>query len=308
MRLALALLILSALPVQATPATFPAKVTDTVVLPEVAVNGIGVAELSGLGFDADAGVLHAVSDRGLVVQLGLTVTGDRITRLSPLAAAPLTDAAGVALSPKHFNPEALDVLNGDNGIAGDTTLLVVSETGPHAALFTPGGQMLSAVPLPPAVVAAAPDFGKNKGLEAMALHPTLGLLTLPEQPRSTDSRQIHTIHAEGGLTLRFDSGAIGPSVVKAMTVLPDGRLLLVERTKEGKALTPHLRLIDPATCRADGLCPSTSATLAVPGLTDADFEGITRLGPDHILLVSDDAIARQQRTVFALIRVALPPR
>lgn len=70
----------------------------------------------------------------------------------------------------------------------------------------------------------------------------------------------------------------------------------------------HLRLIDPATGPTDGLCPGARATLAVPGLTDAGFEGITRLGPGHILLVSDNAIARQQRTVFAPIRVALPPR
>lgn len=308
MRLALALLIWTSLPVAATPARFAADVTDTVVLPEVVVNGIGVAELSGLGFDADAGVLHAVSDRGFVVQLALSVQGDRIRALHPLAAAPLTDLAGVALSPGVFNPEALDVLDGDNGIAGDTTLLVVSEAGPRAALFSPGGQTLNEIALPPAIVAAAPNFGKNKGLEAMALHPDLGLLTLPEEPPSAEPCQIHTIHAAGGRILRFDSGAIGRSVVKAMTVLPDGRLLLVERTKRGKALTPHLRLIDPAACPAAGLCTSASATLVVPGLTDADFEGITRLGPDHLLIVSDDAIAGQQRTVFALIRVALPPR
>lgn len=91
-----------------------------------------------------------------------------------------------------------------------------------------------------------------------------------------------------------------------MTTLPDGRLLLVERTKAGKTLTPHLRLIDPTACSSDGPCPTTVVTLQVPGITDADFEGITRVGPDLFLIVSDDKIAKHQRTVFALVRLAAP--
>lgn len=160
-----------------------------------------MAELSGLGLDANAGFVHAVSDRGQVFQLRLALDGDRIAVLQPVAAAGLTDANGAALSPEDFNPEAVDVLDGDNGIAGDTVLLVVSETGPRAATFTTAGRMLAEVPLPPALTAAAARFGRNKGLEAMAVHPTLGLITPPEEPQSAEPRASHALNARGGKVL-----------------------------------------------------------------------------------------------------------
>lgn len=300
---ALTLMLLLASPVAADP-VLTAQVTDTLVLPEVDVQGIGMAELSGLGFEADTGILHAVSDRGQVFQLRLSLDGDRFAALDPVAAAALTDTAGAQLNSDDFNPEALDVLDGDNGVAGDTVLLVVSETGPRAARFGTDGRMLTEVQLPPAVTEAAARFGKNKGLEAMAVHPSLGLVTLPEEPQSSEGRTNHALYTQGGKVLHYDGSDIGASVVKAMTTLPDGRLLLIERTKAGKILTPHLRLIDPAACPSDGPCPTSVVTLQAPGITDADFEGITRVGTDLFLIVSDDKIAKQQRTVFALVRLS----
>jgi hypothetical protein len=44
----------------------------------------------------------------------------------------------------------------------------------------------------------------------------------------------------------------------------------------------------------------------VPGISDADFEGLTRVGEDLFLVVSDDKIGRDDRSVFALLRVTAP--
>ncbi|MBM3606403.1 MAG: hypothetical protein FJX25_17260 [Alphaproteobacteria bacterium] len=69
-------------------------------------------------------------------------------------------------------------------------------------------------------------------------------------------------------------------------------------------LRPDLRVIDPRTCR-DGTCAdSSTAPIEVPGITDADYEGLTQVGDDLFLLVSDDRIKKKQRSVFVLLRVS----
>src|SRR5512143_619940 len=48
-------------------------------LPQVAVNGLPLHELSGLAWDEDAGLLYAVSDKGLLFHLRPVFSDDRLS-------------------------------------------------------------------------------------------------------------------------------------------------------------------------------------------------------------------------------------
>lgn len=286
----------------AAPPTLSAQVLDHRIIEDTTVDGLRMIELSGLAFDAATPVLYAVSDRAALFTLDFQTDGTAITRLDPRRGVALTGLDGAELTEGDFGPEAVS-LRRDGPDAG--TLLIVSETGPRAGVFDLNGRMLSEVALPEAVTDPKRQSGKNSGLEAMTELPGIGLLTLPEAPLKDEPATRHRIWRADGSSIFFSSEDIGESRVKSMTSTPDGRLLMVERTKDGKTLTPHLRLLDPALCDADSACPTAVAALDVPGITDADFEGITQVGDGLYLIVSDDKVKKQQRSVFALIRVQM---
>lgn len=300
-----ACLALPALPAAAQtapPPTLTAEVLDHRIVEDTEIDGQRMIELSGLAFDPIPSVLYAVSDRAALFTLDFATDGTAITRLNPLSGVALTGIDGAELDRKEFGPEAVSMRH-DGPETG--TLLIVSENGPRAGVFTLKGRMLSEADLPEPVTDPARQSGKNSGLEAMTELPGTGLLTLPEAPQTDEPALQHRIWRADGSSFFYSSADIGESRVKSMTATPDGRLLMIERTKDKKRLTPHLRLLDPAQCQPDAPCPTAVVALDVPGIDDADFEGLTQVGDGLYLMVSDDQIKKTQRSVFALIRVGM---
>ncbi len=282
-----------------------AAVLGHVVLPGMELDGEDVDELSGLRWSAAEGLLYAVSDAGHLVLLRPTLPPDGPFAVEPVEARLLRDAAGAELDNDDFNPEGLEF-----AAAGPPPeLLLVSETGPRAAAFAADGTWLREVPLPPAVADPDGQRSEGDGLESVALHPVHGLLIAPEEPRAADPRELHTVFAEDGRTVPFTTtglGEVGKTSIKDMAVLPDGTILILERERsaDGERLTPYLRRLDPAACPAEGPCPTTVARVDVPGITDADFEGLAPMGGSLLVMVSDDETEDGRRSVFALVELA----
>ena len=302
--LALSTLIAGLLPIAASadPQAFTVEVLDTRIWSEPRINDLKIAELSGLAYDPDTSRLYAVSDRSRLFVLDLDVTGDRLTTLEPLEGHRLTGPDGVRMRDLGFNPEGITQVEGDR-------LTIVSEAGPRIARFSLTGEWIEDLDVPAAVQDPTQQRGKNDGLEAIGRHPTLGLVMAPEQPLATEPRKIHTIYSSDGRRLTFDSADIGSTNIKSLEVMSDGRLLILERdkTKDDRLLT-FLRVLDPATCPVQGSCATHLARIEVPGIFDADFEGLTHISEDLYLIVSDDKIGKDERSVFALLRVAIPAR
>ena len=292
----------TAAPADLAPLTLRATVLDHRVLPEIEVDGLKMVELSGMAFDPIPSILYALSDRAMLFSLDFATDSETITALAPVSGVPLTDGDGTPLSHDVFSPEAV-TMRRDGPETG--TLLIVSETGPRAAVFGLDGRMWSEHPLPEILRDPSGQSGANAGLEAMTELPGIGMLTMPEAPLADAPALEHRIWRADGTSFFYSSDDIGESRVKSMTATPDGQLLMIERTKAKKKLTPHLRLLDPARCTADAACPTAVVPLDIPGIDDADFEGLTRVGDGLYLIVSDDKVKKQQRSVFALIRIEL---
>jgi hypothetical protein len=300
-------LILTAMwPICALAETIPAvQVRDSLILSATEVDGLKISELSGLAYDADDGALYAVSDKSRLFRFALDVTGDRFARLEPVSGATLTDAAGQPMREAGFNPEGLEARDAANGTTGDTRLILLSEEGPRAAEFSANGQWRADLPLPPSVTDPTALRSDTDGVEAITRHPVHGLITAPQEPLLGSERTLHTLYATDGRAFSYTSDDIGKSGIKGLTTLADGRILVLERTRSADrlTLTPYLRLLDPEACRVDGPCPTTVQRIDVPGITDADYEGIAEIAPDLFVIVSDDDIEGTRRTVFALVRL-----
>ncbi|MFV0335578.1 MAG: esterase-like activity of phytase family protein [Tropicimonas sp.] len=284
---------------QTPPQTLTVEVLDQRVLPQSEVDGLKFSELSALAHDPRGGVLYGVSDKSTLFRIGFAHDGDEITELVPLDGWRLEDETGVDMKSKQFNPEGAHLREDGSG------LLIVSENGPRAALFDMEGRWQSAIDLPVVLRDASRQRSAKDGLEALAEHPEHGLISATEEPQAGIERTHHTIHAADGRHFSYDTGDIGKTNIKSIGLDEHGRLLILERHRvEGTdELKPYLRLIDPAACREGADCPTVRAGFTIPGLEDADFEGMTGLGDDLYLLVSDDKVDGAQRSVFALLRV-----
>ncbi len=124
-------------------------VQSTVAIPPHTVNGIKIAELSGLAWDNDEQLLYALSDKGHVFHFRLTLEGNRIKAVDPVYAANLTDKDGEQVKKGRRDSEGLTLLNAANGKRGDTQLVIAFEGVPRIIRFTPQGQAMNNVELPP---------------------------------------------------------------------------------------------------------------------------------------------------------------
>lgn len=291
-----ALVLFAALPVHAEQSRLQVEVLDTLILGELRVDGLKIAELSGLAYDRQGLRLYAVSDKGRLFSFALDLSGDRIAALEPISGHNLTDTSGARI--RGFNAEGI-------AMAEDATLAIVSEKGPRIARFSMSGKWLEDLVVPAALIDPAAQRSEKDGLESLVRHPQLGLLTAPEEPLAAQPRTTHTIYSQTGKTLAYDTTEIGTTTIKALEALPDGGLMILERdvsAADGR-LIPWLRILYPASCESGLLCATQVARIEVPGVSDADFEGLAYLSENRFLIVSDDKIGKDHRSVFVLLRV-----
>jgi hypothetical protein len=252
-------------------------------------SGQKIGELSGLAWDGDENLLYAVSDDGLIHHFVLRLDGARIAELKPVFSGRLSPVTGEGSNRALRNAEGLAALNAGNGKRSDTELLVALEDGPAIARFTPKGQYIASAKLPGPLADKNSYNDDKERLESVAVHPLHGLLTAPERPLLGPSRDHHTVFAADGRTWSFKTFQPKRSSLKAVETMPDGGLLILERTRDeqGGAAIARLRHVDLPKCAADGSCvvvdPPTSSGEIPPG----NYEGLTRISDDLYLMVSD---------------------
>ena len=274
------------------------EVLDSRSLPPDVVGEHQARELSGLAWDADEQLLYAVSDRGILFHFRLEVSNGRVATLEPLHSVALHDSR---TPQRRFNAEGLAAIDADNGIKGDTRLVVALENGPAVIRVTPAGEVEADVPLPPELQDKKDYRSKNKRLEAVAHHARHGVVTAPEAPLAAEPQARHTLYGGQGGRWSFPAWK-DDSDLKAIDVLPDGNFLVLERTGPGRARQVALSAIastpcpDGAGCEDSRLIGGTRDALA-----EGNFEGMTPLGDDLVLMVSDDGTKHEVSARFTLV-------
>jgi hypothetical protein len=130
-------------------------------------------------------------------------------------------------------------------------------------------------------------------------------ITAPEAPLQGEPEDIQTIYAENGATWSFKAVQPFRSSIKDIERLPDGRLLILERTRDDTsgANQAHLRLLDIASCKSGTLCNVIDVAPSDANAMAMDFEGLTRITPDLYLLVTDEKASELGGGQMLLLRL-----
>jgi hypothetical protein len=296
---------LAAAPAAGQPLT--AQILDKIDLPSASADGGQISELSGLAWDDDEKLLYGVSDAGYLVSMRMTVEKDRLAKVEPVAVAPIEEYIGslMKFTWSLSDAEALLLHNSSNGIQGDTEMIVALEDGPAIARFDKTGKFLAEIQLPKPLDDASVYASSNKRLESVSEIAGHGVITVPEVPLSGEPEGTHTVYAMDDVSWRFAAEQKADSSVKDIALMPDGRQLILERTRDadGKTTLSHLRLLDLANCPPGGACPVTDIAPSDPQAMQEDFEGLARISSDLYVLVTDKAASSGIGAKMMLLRL-----
>lgn len=268
-----------------------------VILGETKLDGEKIGEFSALVPAPDGKGVLAISDRGYLARLDVAISDGKLASVTPVSVHVLTGADGTALRDQDFNPEGAALLP-------DGTIAIVSENGPRLAIFDASGKWLRDEALPEALRDASQQASRKDGIEALAWTEKTGFLAMTEEPQSGQPRDRHMVQSTLAGATGFSTGDADSVSIKGMETVGE-RLFILERTKDDttRALVPWLRILDLGACMGQPDCPTQQLPIPVADLPEADFEGLAALPDGHFLMVSDDKIAGDLRSVFVLFGV-----
>jgi hypothetical protein len=283
------------------------RLLGSVALTPVSMDGLTLGGLSGIAWDEDASRLYALSDRGTLFHLRPTFDGDRLTRVTLLAAYALRDHRNRPLKGAYADAEALVVQHADNGKAGDTVLSVSFERRPRILQFTPEGRYLANLRLPPEMRDPRRYADPNKALEALTWFPRTGFVSGAERPLTGAEAGVVELFALDGRRWRYPLLATPEASLVDLEALPGGDLLTLERG-HGLMFVPIVITLRRTRLdfEKDGalLAVETLAVLnSSRGWSVDNFEGLARHRGDRLFMVSDDNFNELQKTLLVYLEL-----
>jgi hypothetical protein len=270
------------------------------------IDGLEVDELSGLAWDDDAGLLYAISDRGRLFHLRPVLQDGILTGLEPVRAMRLVDLDGRPVRGLRADAEGLAITDERNGDPDDARLLISFERAPRVVGYTPHGQPLESLALPPPLEDPRAYASPNRSLESVAVHPRLGVLVAPERPlRGGEDMVLEVRGLTGGAWRHRLHWTLNDAVV-ALEALPDGSVLILERG-HGLMYLPvvitvqHAREPEPTARALEAREVAVFDTSK--GWNVDNFEGLARHRDMRFFMVSDDNASSLQRTLLVYFEV-----
>ncbi|ALG67445.2 esterase-like activity of phytase family protein [Beggiatoa leptomitoformis] len=289
------------------------RLRGTVQIPTQEVDNLTLGGLSGLAWDEDEQLLYAVSDTGRLFHLRLTFEHQQLREATPIKAVLLKNKQGIALNTlrRQRDAEGLSIRNGNNGIQGDSELIIAFERNPRIERYQPTGEWLGAYSLPNPLKNIDNYLSINDSLESVTLHPQYGILTAPEHPLKSETAQQIRIFNLQGQSWTLPSHTAPNSAVTDLAVMDDGTLLLLERafTSIFSPLIISLRRVQLCTQKTGNT--TNVQELAVfdssKGWSIDNFEGLTHHHSAFFLMVSDDNYRSFQTTLLSYIEIINQP-
>lgn len=271
-------------------------------LDSITANGEKLMEFSGLGWDNDEKLLYALSDRGYIVQLRPVFHNDELVDLELFAYYPLLDKDHKPLRYKHADSEGLALVDADNGITGDTELIVSFERIPRLVRYDTNGNLINTISISTTLADITQYEGENKSLEAVTSHQQLGLLLGVERPLPASGQNIFSVNGNKGWVFTPANPQHGSLV--GMTSLAHGIVIILERSFPGifAGVTSSLHIVQ----FYDNSIKQQLLTTLKPadGLFNDNFEGLAWHRSNRFFMISDDNDNVLQRNL--LLYFAIP--
>ena len=291
---------------------FYSKPSDIKILSTIGLNlttpqGNKAVELSGISWDEDEGILYAVGDEGMLYHLKLIMQDNKINGVKVIAEYDFLKKNGKRLKKKWRDSEGLSSLKHNNGIKGDTELIVSFEGKPRVVGYSPQGQYMGEIKLPAKLWRKKEYRSKNKALESVVVHPAKGVITAAEFPLKNKPKNVHTLYSSSGKEWDFNASTALNSAVTGLEVLDNGNILVLERAWAGiqNPIVINLSEIDLNNCDDKAKCNKkklASLSTSEGWLLD-NFEGLAHYKNNQYLMVSDNNDKDYQTTVLVLFEV-----
>lgn len=268
------------------------------------IKGVKFSQLSDLAYDASSKMLYVVGDKGTLFSFQASFN-DKIETLNVLDAVNLKNKKGKQLRVWKRDSEGM-VLDPKG------TLYISFEGEAKVASFYKEGEqygmMSEEQKLPKQLIATKKYRSQNKSLESLAWHPKYGLLTATEWPLKQYDKKKQTIYALNGKKWHFKAEPEGRSGFSAMEVMDDGNILIIERSYTGLAnpLVITLKKVYLDNCEEQMCKTKVLAKLnSAKGWVLDNFEGLTRVGKNRYVMISDDNDNFFQQTLLVYFEVKI---
>ncbi|MCB1877760.1 MAG: esterase-like activity of phytase family protein [Chromatiales bacterium] len=263
--------------------------------------------ISDLAWDADERILYAVTDGGMLVHIRPVFQNNRLLGARLLGDYRLEGRDGSPLYGFDRDAEGMDIVGGDNGVGGDSELLISFEGNPRISRYTSQGRYLGPLELPLVLRDRHTYENPNRGLESVTLHPVLGVLTAPEYPLRNEPSDRLSIFSLAGQHWDFPRAAAFNSALVAMDTAPDGSVVILERAwfSPVHPLVIGLRRLHlPADPKSAAVAVEDLAVFdSNEGWRMDNFEGLAHHRGSRWFMVSDDNQRATQRSLLVYFEI-----
>ena len=274
------------------------KILDQKQLSFSRIDGLKFSEISDVAYRQKSKILYLLSDEGRLFSFKAAFS-EKIEELKPLGAVKVTKKNGKEFKKWRRDTEGM-ALDGRGG------LLISFEGKPRVGLFDTKGHRVKKYTLPVSLRSTGSYRTPNKSLEALALHPRYGILTVAEWPLKKYHKKRQTIYALSGERWYFEAEPEAKSAVSAIEVMDDGNILVLERSFTG-LLNPfvvtlkkvYLNKCSKKVCESEVLAMMNSHK----GWNVDNFEGLAKVGEHRYVMVSDDNDNFFQKTLLIYFEV-----
>ena len=253
------------------------------------IPGVKISELSGLAYKD--GNLYSMSDRGYIVLFRLRLEHDKIKKLTFVRKYKLRKKHSKI---HHHDSEGLALKGND--------LLISFEGKERVNLFTTNGVKIKKMPVNKILQKEELYKSKNKGLEGVAYNKKYGIITTPEEPLKNVYKKYHRLYSRTNI---YEFQAFG-SITGLEFMDRDNILVLLRRFNFfPPSRYTALVKVDLSSCDKNHLCKSEelAAFDSNKGWNIDNFEGVTKVGKNRFLMVSDDNNNMFQKTLLVLFEI-----
>ena len=270
---------------------FNINILDAKELSFKPLNDIKVTELSALAYRNNT--LYALSDRGYLYHFDIDIKNSKISKLILKKAFELKNKKNKKLKKKRRDAEGMVFLKDD--------LLISFERKHRAELFSLNAVKIKKIKINKQLRDKDNYQSKNKGLEAIAYSKKYGVITAPEIALVNENEEYHTLYAKDK-SWKFQAEG---SIV-ALEFMDKNRVMVLLRSfnEFTRKRVTVLSEINLKKCK-NGICKSKILARldSSDGWNLDNFEGLTKVGKNRYLMVSDDNGSFFQKTLLVLFEI-----
>lgn len=268
------------------------KILDTKELLFDTKKGIPFHEISDLAYKD--GFVYFVSDQGYLYRFRINIDQNKIATLEYLNAYILKNKRGQRVKKSKRDAEGL-VFYKDN-------LLISFERKHRITLYNKEGLKIKKITIHKDLQNRDTYAGKNKGLEAVAYNEKYGVITAPELPLENTDTKYHTLYTKN---TKFNFRANGNIVSLEFFDKESIFVLLREFNYLTRRRITTLVKVYLNRCSKNKICKSEVVAKldSAKGWKLDNFEGLTRIGKNRYLMISDDNDSIFQKTLLVLFEI-----